>query len=66
MNWLMRKCKKCSRYVILREKCPYCSGELIVPHPPRYSPVDKYVGYRTKMKLERGLLDLSGKPYYVP
>lgn len=66
MNWLMRKCKKCNRYVILRDKCPHCGGELVVPHPPRFSPEDKYIEYRIKIKLERGLINLDEKPSYKP
>ncbi|MEM2014282.1 MAG: nucleolar RNA-binding Nop10p family protein, partial [Desulfurococcaceae archaeon] len=31
MNWLMRKCSKCGRYTLAKDKCPYCGGELIVP-----------------------------------
>ncbi|MEM0218193.1 MAG: RNA-protein complex protein Nop10 [Desulfurococcaceae archaeon] len=65
MNWLMRKCSKCGRYTLAKDKCPYCGGELIVPHPPRFSPVDKYVEYRIKAKLEKGVLDLNKKPSYV-
>ncbi len=56
MNWLMRKCVKCGRYTLRKDMCPYCGGELVVPHPPRYSPQDKYVEYRYKLKREKGLL----------
>jgi len=62
----MRKCKKCRRYTLVRENCPHCGGELLVPHPPRFSPVDKYVEYRLKMKLEKNVLNLEEKPCYVP
>jgi H/ACA ribonucleoprotein complex subunit 3 len=55
----MRKCKSCGRYVIVREKCPFCGGELYVPHPPRFSPQDRYVYYRLKMKIEGRILDLN-------
>ena len=65
MNWLMRKCSRCGRYTLAKDKCPYCGGELIVPHPPRFSPVDKYVEYLIKAKLEKGVLDLNKKPSYV-
>lgn len=66
MNWLMRKCTKCGRYTLARDKCPNCGGELIVPHPPRYSPEDKYVSYRLKMKIEKKLVNLDEKPPYIP
>ncbi|MEM4717557.1 MAG: RNA-protein complex protein Nop10 [Desulfurococcaceae archaeon] len=66
MNWLMRKCKSCGKYTFNRDKCPLCGGELVVPHPPRFSPVDKYVDKRIKMKIESNMLDLDKKPSYVP
>jgi len=55
MNWLMRKCTKCGRYTLSKDKCPHCGGELVVPHPPRFSPEDKYVEHRLKIKFEKGL-----------
>jgi H/ACA ribonucleoprotein complex subunit 3 len=66
MNWLMRKCIKCGRYTLSKDKCPFCGGDLVVPHPPRFSPEDKYVMYRLKMKLEKGEINLESKPPYVP
>ena len=45
--------------MIVREKCPFCGGELYVPHPPRFSPQDRYVYYRLKMKIEGRILDLN-------
>lgn len=49
-----------------RDKCPRCGGELVVPHPHRFSPVDKYVEKRLAMKLEKKLINLDEKPGYVP
>ncbi|MGC8953513.1 MAG: RNA-protein complex protein Nop10 [Desulfurococcus sp.] len=66
MNWLLRKCSKCGRYTLSRDRCPYCGGELIVPHPPRFSPIDKYVEYRLKEKLSKGIIKLDEKPPYKP
>jgi H/ACA ribonucleoprotein complex subunit 3 len=66
MNWLMRKCTKCGRYTLSKDKCPFCGGDLVVPHPPRFSPEDKYGMYRLKMKLEKGEINLESKPPYVP
>ncbi|AFK50888.1 Nucleolar RNA-binding protein Nop10p [Thermogladius calderae 1633] len=66
MKWLMRKCSRCGRYTLATDKCPYCGGELRVPHPPRASPDDKLVVYRLQAKLESGLLKLDEKPPYVP
>lgn len=64
MKWLMRKCSKCSKYTLRRDKCPYCGGELHVPHPPRFSPEDKYVELRLRMKIESGVLNTDEKPFY--
>lgn len=66
MNWLMRKCPRCGRYTLSAFKCPVCGSEVVVPHPPRFSPEDKYVMYRVKMKRLSGILQLDEKPYYVP
>ena len=66
MRWLMRKCVRCGRYTLRRDKCPVCGGELVVPHPPRFSPEDKYVEYRLKMKLKSGLLSLDQQLIYDP
>ena len=56
MKWLLRRCKKCGRYTLRRDKCPVCGGELYVPHPPRFSPEDRYVAYRYKAKKNAGLI----------
>ncbi|MEM0043494.1 MAG: RNA-protein complex protein Nop10 [Sulfolobales archaeon] len=45
MKHLMRKCPRCGRYT-LRENCPVCGSPTTSPHPPRYTPEDKYVRYR--------------------
>ena len=54
MRWLMRKCVNCGRYTLRQDKCPVCGSEVRVPHPPRFSPEDKYVRYRLKAKLSSG------------
>ncbi|MEM1550766.1 MAG: RNA-protein complex protein Nop10 [Candidatus Bathyarchaeia archaeon] len=46
MVWLLRKCIKCGRYTLKRDSCPYCHGEVRVPHPAKFSPDDKYAIYR--------------------
>jgi len=56
LRWLMRRCVRCGRYTLRRTRCPVCGGELVVPHPHRFSPEDKYVEYRYRMKLLAGLL----------
>ncbi len=51
MKGLLMKCKECGKYTLQRNKCPYCGGPLKVPHPPKYSPHDKYATYRLKTRL---------------
>ena len=48
-----------------REKCPVCGTPVIVPHPPRFSPEDKYLKYRLEMKLKSGLLKLDEKNIFM-
>jgi H/ACA ribonucleoprotein complex subunit 3 len=55
LQWLLRKCVACGRYTLARDRCPYCGGALRVPHPPRFSPDDKYVKYRYELKYKGGL-----------
>lgn len=62
MKWILRKCSECYRYTLKWDKCPYCGGKLFVPHPPRFSPEDKYVGLRLRMKIESRVLELSEEP----
>jgi len=50
MKWLMRKCVNCGRYTLRQDRCPICGSEVRVPHPPRFSPEDKYVRYRLKAR----------------
>ncbi|MEM0340713.1 MAG: RNA-protein complex protein Nop10 [Acidilobaceae archaeon] len=52
MNWLLRKCVSCGRYTLAKDRCPVCGGEVRVPHPPRFSPEDKYVKYRIMAKVQ--------------
>jgi len=52
MVWLLRKCMQCGKYTLDLEKCPYCGGEVRVPHPAKFSPQDKYAKYRRAMKVE--------------
>lgn len=50
MPWLLRKCTSCGVYTLHKDKCPYCGGEVRVPHPPKFSPEDRYGRYRRLMK----------------
>ena len=46
----LRKCAKCGEYTLRQDKCPYCGGPLRCPHPPKFSPEDKYGRYRRMLK----------------
>jgi H/ACA ribonucleoprotein complex subunit 3 len=52
MGWLLRKCVKCGIYTLKKEECPHCDGNVRIPHPPKFSPADKYLKYRMAMKKE--------------
>jgi len=52
MVWLLRKCVQCGKYTLDLEKCPYCGGDVRVPHPAKFSPQDKYAKYRRALKVE--------------
>lgn len=45
----IRKCGSCAAYT-LSEECPKCKGRTFTAHPPKFSPEDKYAGYRRKAK----------------
>jgi H/ACA ribonucleoprotein complex subunit 3 len=49
MKWKIRKCKKDNVYT-LKDKCPICGSLTIFPQPSRFSPIDKYVSYRIRLK----------------
>ena len=52
MGWLLRKCIECGRYTLKKDKCPYCEGNVKIPHPAKFSPDDKYAKYRRMLKEE--------------
>jgi H/ACA ribonucleoprotein complex subunit 3 len=54
VKWKLRKCPKCGNYTF-QDVCPRCGTPTKVPHPPRFSPVDKYVKYRIETKRGRPL-----------
>ncbi|MCJ7424173.1 RNA-protein complex protein Nop10 [Candidatus Bathyarchaeota archaeon] len=53
MVWLLRKCEKCLKYTLKSDICGCCAGRVRVPHPPRFSPDDKYLKYRMALKQKR-------------
>ncbi len=56
MRSLLRRCARCGAYTLRKDACPKCGGPVEVPHPPKYSPEDKYQIYRIKMKAMAGKL----------
>jgi H/ACA ribonucleoprotein complex subunit 3 len=50
--WLLRKCEQCGKYTLKKNGCPYCGGNVRIPHPPKFSPDDKYLKYRISVKKE--------------
>ncbi|NPA70143.1 MAG: RNA-protein complex protein Nop10 [Crenarchaeota archaeon] len=58
MQAILRKCKRCGRYTLRKDRCPYCGGEVVNPHPPKYSPDDRYFVYRLLTKIFSGELKL--------
>jgi len=55
---ILRRCRRCGRYTLRKDRCPYCGGEVINPHPPKYSPDDRYFVYRLLTKIFSGELKL--------
>jgi len=50
MRARIRKCG-CGRYT-LKDECPECGGIAVGSKPARFSPQDRYGGYRRMMKRE--------------
>jgi len=53
MVWLLRKCAKCGNYTLEKSTCPHCGGAVAIPHPPKFSPDDKYLKYRMALKMRK-------------
>ncbi|MBU7004390.1 MAG: RNA-protein complex protein Nop10 [Theionarchaea archaeon] len=45
----LKRCKACRKYT-LGSSCPHCGERASSPHPPRYSPQDKFGKYRRMLK----------------
>ncbi|MDI6724394.1 MAG: RNA-protein complex protein Nop10 [Methanobacterium sp.] len=52
MKMKMKRCRSCGEYT-LKNKCPYCDGEVGVIYPAKYSPEDKYGKYRRILKKQQ-------------
>jgi H/ACA ribonucleoprotein complex subunit 3 len=62
VKWLLRRCGDCGRYTLHTDSCPYCGGEVRIPHPAKFSIDDRYVKYRIVMKAKmRGRSKSSSK-----
>jgi H/ACA ribonucleoprotein complex subunit 3 len=59
MRSLLRRCTNCGAYTLSKERCPRCNGPVKVPHPPKFSPEDKYQRYRILQKLLTGALPVG-------
>ncbi|MCK5038057.1 MAG: RNA-protein complex protein Nop10 [Thermoplasmata archaeon] len=42
-------CPECKKYT-MASKCPKCDTDSTTPHPPRFSPEDRYGKYRRQLK----------------
>jgi len=51
----MKICPECKKYT-LKDLCPLCKVRTVNPHPPKFSPEDKYGKYRRLIKKERAIL----------
>ncbi|MEM0287675.1 MAG: RNA-protein complex protein Nop10 [Nitrososphaerota archaeon] len=43
----MRRCPVCYTYTF-SDRCPKCGNPTSIPHPPKFSPDDKYLELRVK------------------
>ncbi|NHJ12271.1 MAG: RNA-protein complex protein Nop10 [Candidatus Thorarchaeota archaeon] len=50
----LQKCTECGTYTLNEELCPKCGNPVSTPHPPKYSPQDRYGEYRRKAKRKTG------------
>ncbi|KYK29869.1 MAG: ribosome biogenesis protein [Candidatus Proteinoplasmatales archaeon SG8-5] len=48
MSSRILKCVDCGSYT-LKKECA-CGGSAVTPHPPRFSPEDRYGKYRRQLK----------------
>jgi len=53
MQTVLGKCVECNEYALnidTKTICPRCGTKLKNPHPPHFSPDDKYLDYVRRMK----------------
>ncbi|MHA2600778.1 MAG: RNA-protein complex protein Nop10 [Candidatus Thorarchaeota archaeon SMTZ1-83] len=44
------KCTVCEQYTLEEKTCPKCGEPVVTPHPPKFSPQDRYGEYRRQAK----------------
>ena len=49
MDLKLARCMDCGAYTF-EDSCPKCHGKSASPHPPRFSPEDRYGKYRRQLK----------------
>ncbi len=49
MSYRMARCMGCGSYT-LKETCSNCKENTHTPHPPKFSPEDRYGKYRRQLK----------------
>ncbi len=54
----LKVCRKCWIYTF-KDRCPKCSKKTETPHPPKYSPVDKWGKYRRRILEEKFFIKLE-------
>jgi H/ACA ribonucleoprotein complex subunit 3 len=53
MPKILHFCPKCNEYTMSTKICEKCGTSIKNPHPPKYSPQDKYQKYRIPNFKER-------------
>jgi len=54
MKFRIKRCPNCGRYT-LSELCPSCNVKTTSPHPPPFSPHDKYLRHKIRHREEAPL-----------
>ena len=53
MPKILHFCPKCNEYTMATKNCEKCGTAVKNPHPPKYSPQDKYQKYRISIFKEK-------------
>ncbi|TFG20429.1 MAG: ribosome biogenesis protein [Promethearchaeota archaeon] len=52
-------CPKCNTYTLSPKECTKCGTKVKTPHPPKYSPQDKYQKYRIPIFKENNKKEIN-------